>query len=92
MAVAELLAAVTRPQAGPLVAVGAAVIDATPTPLKEFAVRNLGTYDKPRCSAASIVLSWRCSPPPSACSVSAGGSVAVIGAAAVRRGRHRGAR
>ena len=47
VAVAELLAAATRPQAGPLVAVGAAVIDATPTPLKEFAVRELGTYDKP---------------------------------------------
>ena len=47
VAVAELLAAATRPQAGPLVAVGGAVIDATPTPIKEFAVRELGTYDKP---------------------------------------------
>ena len=47
MAVAELLAAATRPQAGPLVAVGGAVIHATPTPIKEFAVRELGTYDKP---------------------------------------------
>ena len=36
------------PAAGrPLVAVGGAVIDATPTPVKEFAVRTLGTYDKP---------------------------------------------
>ena len=26
---------------------GGAVIDATPTPVKEFAVRELGTYDKP---------------------------------------------
>ena len=47
VAVAELLAAATRPQAGPLVAVGGAIIDATPTPVKEFAVRELGTYDKP---------------------------------------------
>jgi DMSO/TMAO reductase YedYZ molybdopterin-dependent catalytic subunit len=47
VAVAELLAAATRPQAGPLVAVGGAVIDATPTPVKEFAVRELGNYDKP---------------------------------------------
>ena len=47
VAAAELLAAATRPAAGPLVAVGGAVIDATPTPVKEFAVRTLGTYDKP---------------------------------------------
>ena len=44
---AVILAAATRPQAGPLVAVGGAIIDATPTPVKEFAVRELGTYDKP---------------------------------------------
>ena len=47
VALAELLAAATRPQAGPLVAVGGAVIDAAPAPLKEFAVRTLGTNDKP---------------------------------------------
>ncbi|GAB2574086.1 oxidoreductase [Paractinoplanes abujensis] len=47
VAVAELLAAATRPAAGPLVAVGGAVIDATPTAVKEFAVRELGTHDKP---------------------------------------------
>ena len=47
VAAAELLAAATRPAAGPLVAVGGAVIDATPTPVKEFAVRTLGTSDKP---------------------------------------------
>jgi DMSO/TMAO reductase YedYZ molybdopterin-dependent catalytic subunit len=47
IAVAELLAAATRPEAGPLIAVGGAVIDATPTPIKEFAVRELGTNDKP---------------------------------------------
>ena len=47
VAVGELLAAATRPSAGPLVAVGGAIIDATPTPVKEFAVRELGTADKP---------------------------------------------
>jgi len=47
VAVGELVAAATRPQAGPLVAVGAAIIDATATAVKEFAVRELGTYDKP---------------------------------------------
>ncbi|HEU4350098.1 MAG TPA: molybdopterin-dependent oxidoreductase [Actinoplanes sp.] len=55
IAIAELLAAATRPLAGPLVAVGGAVIDATPTPIKEFAVRELGTYDKP-VLLASIAL------------------------------------
>ena len=47
VAVAQLAAAATRPQAGPLVAVGSAVIDATPTAVKEFAVRTFGTNDKP---------------------------------------------
>ncbi len=47
VAVAELVAAAGRPAAGPVVAVGAVVIDATPTPLKEFAVRTVGTADKP---------------------------------------------
>ncbi|WDZ85047.1 molybdopterin-dependent oxidoreductase [Micromonospora cathayae] len=47
VAVAELLATATRPQAAPLVAVGGTVIDGTPTPVKEWAVRTFGTYDKP---------------------------------------------
>jgi DMSO/TMAO reductase YedYZ molybdopterin-dependent catalytic subunit len=47
VAVAELFAAATRPEAGPLVAVGGAIIDATPTAVKDFAVRELGTNDKP---------------------------------------------
>ncbi|MGX6606249.1 molybdopterin-dependent oxidoreductase [Micromonosporaceae bacterium Da 78-11] len=56
VAVAELLAAVTRPEAGPLVAVGGAVIDATPTPIKEFAVRELGTNDKPALLGGIVVI------------------------------------
>ncbi|MBM2622079.1 molybdopterin-dependent oxidoreductase [Actinoplanes sp. LDG1-06] len=47
IAVAELFAAATRPDAAPLIAVGGAIIDATPTAVKEFAVRELGTHDKP---------------------------------------------
>ena len=48
VAAAELVAAgLDRPAAAPVFAVGGTVIDATPTPLKEFAVRTVGTYDKP---------------------------------------------
>ncbi|WP_305789481.1 molybdopterin-dependent oxidoreductase [Symbioplanes lichenis] len=56
LAVAELLAAATRPQAGPLVAVGGAAIDAAPTPVKEFAVRTFGTHDKPVLLAGIVVV------------------------------------
>lgn len=56
VAVAELLAAATRPAAGPLVAVGGAVIDATPTPVKELAVRELGTNDKPVLLTVIVVV------------------------------------
>jgi DMSO/TMAO reductase YedYZ molybdopterin-dependent catalytic subunit len=45
---AELVAAfLGRPQAGTLVAVGSVLVDAAPTPVKEFAVATLGTADKP---------------------------------------------
>ncbi|MGW0568397.1 sulfite oxidase [Streptomyces tauricus] len=46
LAVAELLAAGVRPQAGPVIAVGGAAIDRTPTPVKDWAIRNFGTDDK----------------------------------------------
>ena len=46
VAVAHLLAAFTAPSRSPLVAVGAAFIDLTPTWLKEFAVERFGTADK----------------------------------------------
>ncbi len=52
----QLLAAVTHPAAGPLVAVGSAVIDATPTPVKDFAVSRLGTNDKPFLLAGVAVV------------------------------------
>ncbi|MET9559574.1 sulfite oxidase [Streptomyces tauricus] len=46
LAVAELVAAGVRPQAGPVIAVGGAAIDRTPTPVKDWAIRNFGTDDK----------------------------------------------
>ncbi len=46
VAVAQLAAAIIRPQSSPLVTVGGTIIDATPTPLKEFAIRHFGTNDK----------------------------------------------
>ncbi|MGW0856354.1 molybdopterin-binding oxidoreductase, partial [Streptomyces sp. NPDC002690] len=46
LCVAELAAAAVRPEAGPVTAVGGAVIDRTPPAVKDFAVRNFGTDDK----------------------------------------------
>ncbi len=46
-AAAHLVAAWTNPAASPVIAVGATVIDNTPTPIKEWAVREMGTADKP---------------------------------------------
>ncbi len=45
--VGHLIAALTDPVTSPMIAVGSALIDAAPTPAKEFAVRTLGTNDKP---------------------------------------------
>jgi DMSO/TMAO reductase YedYZ molybdopterin-dependent catalytic subunit len=47
IAIGELFAALAVPTAGPVVGVGGVVIDATPTPVKEWAVRTFGTNDKP---------------------------------------------
>ncbi|MDI1460916.1 molybdopterin-dependent oxidoreductase [Catellatospora sp. KI3] len=46
-AAAELCAALLRPESSPLIGIGSTVIDATPTPAKEYAVRTFGAYDKP---------------------------------------------
>lgn len=46
VAAAQLAAAIGRPESSPLVTVGGTIIDATPTPVKEFAVRHFGTNDK----------------------------------------------
>lgn len=46
LAAGHLLAALTTPAASPVLAVGSVVIDLTPTPMKEWAIRTFGTYDK----------------------------------------------
>ena len=53
---AELLAALVRPQASPVVAVGGSVIDATPAWLKDFAIRTFGTNDKPVLIGSILVV------------------------------------
>ena len=46
LAVGDLVAAFVDPDASPFLAVGNSAIDLTPLPLKDFAVRTFGTYDK----------------------------------------------
>ncbi|MFE1294977.1 molybdopterin-dependent oxidoreductase [Streptomyces sp. NPDC058731] len=46
LAVAELVSAWVRPQAGPVVAVGGAAVDRTPAAVKDWAIRHFGTNDK----------------------------------------------
>ncbi|MFK0215419.1 molybdopterin-dependent oxidoreductase [Streptomyces sp. NPDC090298] len=46
LAVAELVAGLVRPAAGPVTVVGGAVIDRTPAPVKDFAIRQFGQNDK----------------------------------------------
>ncbi|MFD3516495.1 molybdopterin-dependent oxidoreductase [Streptomyces sp. NPDC058657] len=43
---AELAASAVRPEAGPVAAVGGAVVDRTPAAVKDFAIRTFGTADK----------------------------------------------
>ncbi|WP_408907305.1 sulfite oxidase [Streptomyces cavernicola] len=46
IAVAELVSAAVRPESGPVIAVGGAAIDRTPTPVKDWAIRQFGESDK----------------------------------------------
>ncbi|MFD3326926.1 molybdopterin-dependent oxidoreductase [Streptomyces sp. NPDC058701] len=46
LAVAELVASLARPQAGPVTVVGGAAIDRTPAAVKDFAIRTFGENDK----------------------------------------------
>src|SRR3954452_3089608 len=46
MAAPPLTASLLTPAASPVLATGSTVIDATPTPVKEWAVRHFGTADK----------------------------------------------
>ena len=47
MAAGHLVAALLDPASSPVLAVGSTVIDLTPTPVKEWAVQQFGTKDKP---------------------------------------------
>jgi DMSO/TMAO reductase YedYZ molybdopterin-dependent catalytic subunit len=88
-------AAMSRPAASPLIAVGSVAVDAAPTPVKETAVRLLGNWDKPvlisgiavvlLVAAAGIgLLAWR-RPRPALVAIGALGLVGV-GAALLRSG------
>ncbi|HEV7148417.1 MAG TPA: molybdopterin-dependent oxidoreductase, partial [Pedococcus sp.] len=46
MGLGHLVAAFVSPAASPVLAVGSTVIDATPTPVKEWAIAHFGTHDK----------------------------------------------
>ncbi len=46
-AAGHFVASLLNPASSPVLAVGSAVIDLTPTPVKEWAISNFGTKDKP---------------------------------------------
>lgn len=54
-AVGHLVAGWLAPASSPVLAVGSAVIDHTPTPMKEWAIREFGSRDKP-ILVASVLL------------------------------------
>ncbi|MEU2155851.1 molybdopterin-dependent oxidoreductase [Streptomyces sp. NPDC019396] len=56
LTVAELAAALVRPESSPVVAVGGASIDLTPAPVKDWAIRNFGTDDKLVLQAGILVV------------------------------------
>lgn len=47
VATGHFVASLLNPAASPVLAVGSQVIDLTPTPMKEWAIRQFGTKDKP---------------------------------------------
>ncbi|MGI8522144.1 MAG: molybdopterin-dependent oxidoreductase [Nocardioides sp.] len=57
MAAGHLVAAATNPSASPVLAVGSTVIDATPTPIKEWAIAHFGTHDKPILIGSVLLVS-----------------------------------
>ncbi len=56
LAIGHLVAALFNPAASPVVVVGSQLVDAAPTPIKEVAVRYLGTADKPVLIATVTVV------------------------------------
>ncbi len=57
MAAGHLTAASLNPSSSPVLAVGSTVIDLTPTPMKEWAIREFGTNDKPILIGSVIAVS-----------------------------------
>ncbi|KQT93799.1 oxidoreductase [Marmoricola sp. Leaf446] len=55
-AAGHLVAALTNPASSPVLAVGTAVINLTPTPVKVWAVRELGSADKPVLIGSVLVV------------------------------------
>ena len=47
LGLAHAVAALTDADTSPVLAIGATVIDLTPTPMKEWAIRTFGSADKP---------------------------------------------
>ncbi|MDQ1670588.1 MAG: hypothetical protein QOE40_2649 [Actinomycetota bacterium] len=56
LGVAELVSAFIDPKSSPVVAVGGSVIDATPQWLKQFAIEQFGTNDKPVLIGSIVVV------------------------------------
>ncbi|WP_232534011.1 molybdopterin-dependent oxidoreductase [Plantactinospora sp. KBS50] len=54
--VAELVAVATGPRSAPLIAVGGAVVDAVPAPVKQFAIDVFGVHDKLALLVGTAVL------------------------------------
>lgn len=56
LGVAELVAIATGPLTSPAIAVGGAIIDLVPEPLKQFAISLFGTYDKLALQIGTLLL------------------------------------
>ncbi len=56
LGIGELLAGLVGPNSAPVVAIGGAVIDATPRPLKDFAITTFGENDKIALVVGTLVL------------------------------------
>ena len=56
LGIGELTALGVSARSAPLVAVGAVVIDAVPAPVKAFAIRVFGTYDKLALQVGTVII------------------------------------
>ena len=56
LAAGQLVASFVAPEAAPALAVGSRLIDLTPTPVKEWTVATLGTWDKPVLIGGVVIM------------------------------------